>query len=265
MNNQEKKNAARSFATAFAASLGSTLASVTGTKWSYEAMESPDSSAQKGVTLHFRMTLEGGLSGECFVEFYEPQILAILSEIAKEPVAEIGSDHLDAVTKIIASAAEALSGGLESEYGQVSFRVDRVAGLAFGGMFVVPLASNVEDPATQVLLYFGPQLLEAFVDHQLAEAPGQETDRTAHPRNLQLVMDVELNVSLRFGQRQLQLREVLDLASGSIVELDRMVDEPVELFLDGKLIARGEAVVVDGNYGLKVTEIPQPVASHFLN
>jgi flagellar motor switch protein FliN/FliY len=44
-----------------------------------------------------------------------------------------------------------------------------------------------------------------------------------------------------------------------------MVDEPVELFLDGKLIARGEAVVVDGNYGLRVTEIPQPVTSHFFN
>jgi len=75
-------------------------------------------------------------------------------------------------------------------------------------------------------------------------------------------MDVELNVSLRFGQRQLPLREVLELTNGSIIELDRMVDEPVELFLDGKLIARGEAVVVDGNYGLRVTEIPQPVAAY---
>ncbi len=69
-------------------------------------------------------------------------------------------------------------------------------------------------------------------------------------------MDVELNVSLRFGQRQLPLREVLELSSGSVIELDRMVDEPVELLLDGKVIARGEAVIVDGNYGLRVTEIP---------
>jgi flagellar motor switch protein FliN/FliY len=78
-------------------------------------------------------------------------------------------------------------------------------------------------------------------------------------------MDVELNVSLRFGQRQLPLREVLDLASGSVIELDRMADEPVELYLDGRLIARGEAVVVDGNYGLRVTDIPQPVASYLIN
>ena len=76
--------------------------------------------------------------------------------------------------------------------------------------------------------------------------------------NLGLVLDVELNVLLRFGQRQLTLREVLDLKSGSVVELDRRVDEPVELLLDGRVIARGQAAIVDGNYGLRVTEIVRP-------
>ncbi|MGA9568388.1 MAG: FliM/FliN family flagellar motor switch protein [Candidatus Korobacteraceae bacterium] len=79
--------------------------------------------------------------------------------------------------------------------------------------------------------------------------------------NLGLVLDVELNVLLRFGQRQLTLREILDLTCGSVVELDRRVDDPVELLLDGRVIARGEAAIVDGNYGLRVTEIVQPAAS----
>lgn len=83
-------------------------------------------------------------------------------------------------------------------------------------------------------------------------------------RNLELVLDVELNVVLRFGQRQLSLREVLDLTSGSVIELDRQVEEPVELLLDGKVIARGEAVVIDGNYGLRVTEVPQPISHSML-
>ena len=81
------------------------------------------------------------------------------------------------------------------------------------------------------------------------------------PVNLDLVMNVELNVTLRFGQRQLSLREVLELTTGSVVELDRQVEEPVELLLNGMVIARGEAVVIDGNYGLRVTEVTQPVAS----
>jgi len=77
--------------------------------------------------------------------------------------------------------------------------------------------------------------------------------------NLGLLLDVELNVTLRFGQRQLTLREVMELTAGSVVELDRQVEEPVELLLDGKVIARGEAVVVDGNYGLRVIEVMQPL------
>jgi flagellar motor switch protein FliN/FliY len=72
-------------------------------------------------------------------------------------------------------------------------------------------------------------------------------------------MDVELNVTLRFGRRQLTLREVLELTSGSVVELDRQVEEPVELLLDGQVIAKGEAVVIDGNYGFRVTEVLKPV------
>lgn len=82
--------------------------------------------------------------------------------------------------------------------------------------------------------------------------------------NLGLLLDVELNVTLRFGQRQLTLREVLELTGGSVVELDRQVEEPVELLLDGKVIARGEAVVVDGNYGLRVTEVMQPLPDAML-
>lgn len=80
-------------------------------------------------------------------------------------------------------------------------------------------------------------------------------------QNLSLILNVELQVTMRFGQRLMSLREILDLSSGAVIELDRQVDEPVELLLDGKVIAYGEAVVIDGNYGLRVTEVPQPVLS----
>jgi flagellar motor switch protein FliN/FliY len=69
------------------------------------------------------------------------------------------------------------------------------------------------------------------------------------------VIDVPLAVTLRFGQRQMRLREVLELNTGTLVELDRQVEEPVDLMLGERVIARGEVVIVDGNYGLRVTEI----------
>ena len=73
--------------------------------------------------------------------------------------------------------------------------------------------------------------------------------------NLDLLLDVNLAVTLRFGERQMTLRDILQLRSGSVVELDRQTAEPVDLLLDGRIIARGEVVVVEGNYGLRVAEI----------
>ena len=69
------------------------------------------------------------------------------------------------------------------------------------------------------------------------------------------VLDVSLAVTLRFGQRQLTLGELLELSTGSLVELDRQVEEPVDLILGDRIIARGEVVIVDGNYGLRVTHV----------
>jgi flagellar motor switch protein FliN/FliY len=68
-------------------------------------------------------------------------------------------------------------------------------------------------------------------------------------------MDVELDLTLRFGKRTMILSEVADLTTGSVIELDRVVDEPVELLLGDRVIARGDVVIVDGNYGLRVTEL----------
>jgi flagellar motor switch protein FliN/FliY len=73
--------------------------------------------------------------------------------------------------------------------------------------------------------------------------------------NVSMLEHVELDVSLRFGQRQLSLREIGELRSGSVVELDRYVQDPAELLLGDRVVARGEVVIVDGNYGLRVTEV----------
>jgi flagellar motor switch protein FliN/FliY len=77
-------------------------------------------------------------------------------------------------------------------------------------------------------------------------------------QNLGLFRDYELKASLRFGERQMLLREVLDLNAGSIVELDHKICDPVELLVGGRVVARGDAVVMDGNYARFITEIVNP-------
>jgi flagellar motor switch protein FliN/FliY len=265
MDHKGKKQAAKEFAAAFTESLNDALAAATGRSSSLDILDCPNPPTSKGMPAHFRVSVEGSLSGEYFVEFYEPQIVHLLSTTLQQSSAEFTDAHGEILAKVIASAAQGLADAKPENYGQLRFRVERVSGLAFGGMFVVPLASSDGDTDMQVMLYFGGELLDNLA-LSLGSSRESRGDRAVvTPHNLKMVMDVELNVSLRFGQRQLPLREVLDLTTGSVIELDRMADEPVELYLDGKLIARGEAVVVDGNYGLRVTEIPQPVLSYLTN
>jgi flagellar motor switch protein FliN/FliY len=70
------------------------------------------------------------------------------------------------------------------------------------------------------------------------------------------LLDVGLDVKLRFGTRRMLLRDVLALSAGLVVELDSPLHSPVDLLLDGRIIAQGEVVIVDGKYGLRVIEIP---------
>lgn len=76
--------------------------------------------------------------------------------------------------------------------------------------------------------------------------------------NLDLLLDVMVEATLCFGEQTLPLRDVLELTSGAVVELNRHVNDPGELLVGGKLIARGDVVIVDGNYGLRITEIVSP-------
>jgi flagellar motor switch protein FliN/FliY len=72
---------------------------------------------------------------------------------------------------------------------------------------------------------------------------------------MDLLLDVELPVSISFGKTQLPLKEVLKLTTGSIVELNRAINEPVEILVNHCLVARGEVVVVEGNYGIRIKQI----------
>ena len=73
--------------------------------------------------------------------------------------------------------------------------------------------------------------------------------------NLAMLLEVELELSVSFGRTELPLQEILQLASGSIVELNRSVTDPVDVMVNNSVIARGDVVVVEGNYGIRVTEI----------
>ncbi len=73
-----------------------------------------------------------------------------------------------------------------------------------------------------------------------------------------LLYDIELEATLQFGSREMPLREIILLGPGDVVELDRHVSEPVDLVVGDRIVARGEVVVVGGNFALLVTEVAEP-------
>ncbi len=75
---------------------------------------------------------------------------------------------------------------------------------------------------------------------------------------LELLLDVEIEAALRFGCREILLGELLDMGPGDVVELDRHIADPVDLIVGDKIVARGEVVLVNGNFGLRVTEVAAP-------
>jgi flagellar motor switch protein FliN len=103
-----------------------------------------------------------------------------------------------------------------------------------------------------------------------AAAPAAADAPAAHPApapppavpplspGIELLLDVELEATLRFGCREMPLGEILDLGPGDVVQLDRHVADPVDLIVGDKIVARGEVVLVNGNFGLRVTEVAAP-------
>jgi len=86
-----------------------------------------------------------------------------------------------------------------------------------------------------------------------------ETRKTEVPSDkLELLLDIPLRVTVELGRTRMTLKRVLEMIPGSIIELDKLTGEPVDILVNGKLIARGEVVVIDENFGVRITEIVSP-------
>ena len=88
--------------------------------------------------------------------------------------------------------------------------------------------------------------------------PLDETPVDSQSRNIDLILDVPLEISVELGRTQKKIQDILELNSGSIIELDKMAGEPVDILVNGKIIAKGEVVVIDDNFGVRITDIVSP-------
>jgi flagellar motor switch protein FliN/FliY len=100
---------------------------------------------------------------------------------------------------------------------------------------------------------------EEKVDVHSAQFPEfSEYETQPLPNNMELIKDVPLEVTVRLGKTVMKIRDILELGDGSIIELDKLAGEPVDLLVNGKLVAKGEVVVIDENFGFRVKDIVSP-------
>ncbi len=91
--------------------------------------------------------------------------------------------------------------------------------------------------------------------HKASFQPLRESGSASMPRNIDLILDVPLEVSVVLGRTKKSIKDILNLGTGSLIELDKLAEEPVEILVNGKIVAYGEVIVVDENFGVRLTSI----------
>lgn len=102
----------------------------------------------------------------------------------------------------------------------------------------------------------GAEKSEELENADLAAAQAAEDEITQ--RNLALIMDIPLKVTVELGRTKMIVSELLNLGQGSVIELNKLAGEPMEVLVNDKLVARGEAVVVNEKFGVRLTDIISP-------
>lgn len=175
----------------------------------------------------------------------------ILEMIAADAAHEASTDFADAVSVSLGDAEWKL--GLPSAAWELSF----------GEMVLLMAFTDEVKPTTQADSAAGEQTAgSAEPEAPMPLPPASPTSPSSAPRitpgGIDLLLGVELEASLRFGSREMPLNEVLSLGAGEVVELDRNVTDPVDLLVGDKIVARGEVVLVNGSFGLRVLEVAEP-------
>ncbi|MGA2966328.1 MAG: flagellar motor switch protein FliN [Terriglobales bacterium] len=183
--------------------------------------------------------------------------------MAAQPITPENKEALEELLRQVAGlASTTLASNLDGEVklslsaAAPSWSSDAIVCLQTGNEAGVSIAVEIRiSPALAAALQPRIQPPPSFAPQNSVSPASSSSTPSAPSSSYDRLMDVGLDVKLRFGTRRMLLREVLALSPGVVVELDNTLHSPVDLLLDGRLIAHGDVVVVDGKYGLRVTTV----------
>ena len=112
---------------------------------------------------------------------------------------------------------------------------------------------GINDTATQETAQVAAQQADF---EELASASGEGKKETE--KNIEFLLDIPLEVTVKLGHARMIIKDLLSLSQGSVIELDKLAGEPMDIFVNDKMIARGEVVVVNEKFGIRLTDILSP-------
>jgi len=214
-----------------------------------------------------------------------PNLSASLSDMMMGEEAsdrdDVNDDDLDATKEIVSNIFGAISNTLsaQKELPVLSFSIESIEFIqddaeisleSFHKMFIYNFSL---DPLNSLLMFIMDEKLynklyaqenpSALEEHALPKSteeeplcPGESIHLNSEEmKNIALIMDVKLPVRVRIGKKRMLLKDVLNMDIGSVIELNQLANDPLEILVDNHVIAQGEVVIVDGNFGVQITTI----------
>jgi flagellar motor switch protein FliN len=200
----------------------------------------------------YAVKLSGSVEGR-FAVIFESTLLEL-------PLLGEGVDQKAAWAELLREAAESAAGELLAKTGR-RCRIDSIEETESQSQITCALQLKSASGEWTIMLcdetHERPEAATQTPMSVQGSPTSEQPSRQISP-GIELLLDVELDATLRFGCREMALSEILDLGAGDVVELDRHASDPVDLIVGDKIVARGEAVLVNGNFGLRVTEVAAP-------
>ena len=175
---------------------------------------------------------------------------------------EVDNDDLDAIKEIVSNILGALSTTLEaqSDMPELKFEILDIKFVTDKDDFsiysyIVNFNCKVKEISGICSVLFDDAFLSLFKEESHEENVSSSGVISEEVKNLEMLMDIKLQLRVRIGSKIMLLKDVIAMDIGSVVELDQLASEPLDILIEDKKIGEGEVVIVDGNFGIQITSI----------
>jgi flagellar motor switch protein FliN/FliY len=231
-----------------------------------------------------KIKVSGDVDADAMVAL-PPNLAASLSDMmmGEEPTDrdDVNDDDMDAAKEIVSNIFGAISNALsaQKEIPVLSFSIEKIELVddgaevsleAFSRMYIYNF--SLENVKSLLMFILDEKLYKALYGSDDSSSEDTTSDNNGYSmhndcedetvnlsaeemKNIALIMDVKLPVRVRIGKKRMLLKDVLNMDIGSVIELNQLANDPLEILVDNHVIAQGEVVIVDGNFGVQITTI----------